>query len=347
MKRYNVWMKTILDEKVEKEVIGKIGEFFEKENKKIRENIAWSVAGILRSQKVNTAEIARGMGSVNHQSFKSNDMRVYRLLQSNKFQVDDRLWRGHFQLLFSFLRENGLQKKDTLTINVDYTSDRDDFLILYASVFFQGQSVPIYFSLRNYPKRKGKLDQERMEQAFFRELRHLLPDYYNYEIVADRGFGNLRIIKLLENMKFSYILRRSDRLLIQHNGREMLLGKLEHRDMDLREVEIKSWKRKVNIVKKIEGKEHWNLLVSLGVENPVGKYENRFSIEKMFKNKKSGGLDIENIQIWKYDRFKRIIFICCVAYSLYIFAGLWINNKVHAIKKNCFLRLRNRLAFSG
>ena len=123
------------------------------------------------------------MTEVNGQSFKTNDMRVYRLLQSDNFQVSDRLWRGHSALLFDLLKESGLKKGMLVQINVDFTSDRNDFLILCAAIQWEGQSLPIYFSLRNYPKRKGMMDQKKMELAFFKALRHLLPKTYRYCMV--------------------------------------------------------------------------------------------------------------------------------------------------------------------
>jgi len=66
-------------------IIESIEGFFGKQHKKIRKNIALCAYGLLRSEKANTAEIARGMGEVNGQNFKSNEMRVYRLLQSKNF----------------------------------------------------------------------------------------------------------------------------------------------------------------------------------------------------------------------------------------------------------------------
>jgi len=64
----------------------------------------------------------------------------------------------------------------------------------------------------------------------------------------------------------------------------------------------------------------------------------------MFKNKKSGGFDLEKLQIKKYDRFKRLLFISWIAYSIMIFAGIKINNQSHPIKKKLFPK--SKKAFS-
>jgi hypothetical protein len=115
----------------------------------------------------------------------------------SNFQINDELFRKYINLLFEALKERNLLKfGDNLQINVDYTTDTDDFLILMASVNFSGRAVPLYFSMRAYPKRKGQHDQQKLESSFIRALRHLLPKKYFYTIVSDRGFGNDRFAQL-------------------------------------------------------------------------------------------------------------------------------------------------------
>ena len=327
-----------------------ISGYFVKEHKKIRENIALCVYGMLRCECVNTAEIARSMTEVNGQSFKTNDMRVYRLLQSDNFQVSDRLWRGHSALLFDLLKESGLKKGMLVQINVDFTSDRNDFLILCAAIQWEGQSLPIYFSLRNYPKRKGMMDQKKMELAFFKALRHLLPKTYRYCIVADRGFGHARLVNILENLGFSYVLRLSDNFYLRDDAQEQpnkqMSNSLAHCNMDRKNIFVFAWKRKIRLIKKVKDEAHWLLVASDDISQPADLYQERFAIEKLFKNIKSGGFDLEKLLVNKYDRFKRMIFMACVAYSVMAMAGLFLSQKSHPIKENYSLHLSVLSAFS-
>ena len=263
------------------EFLETISGFFKKEHKKVRENIALSVYSILRGETINTAEIARYMGEVNNLDFKSNDMRIYRLLKSKNFQVNDRLWRGHISLLFRLMKEAGLKKGHEVVINVDFTSDRDDYLILCASIVCQGESIPVYFSMRNYPKKQGGFDQKKMEEAFFKALKHLLPDSYIYTIVADRGFGNSRVIEILENNDFNYILRLQTNILIQYQSKTIKAKHLPHRNMNMSNVHINAWNREVRLVKHVKNDASWLLAVSPKLMRSVKKYEKRFSIEKM------------------------------------------------------------------
>ncbi len=62
-----------------------------------------------------------------------------------------------------------------------------------ASVNFSGRAIPLYFSVRLYPKSKEQYNQKKLESSFLRELRHLLSKKYSYTIATDRGFGNDRV----------------------------------------------------------------------------------------------------------------------------------------------------------
>ena len=329
-------------------ILSSISNCFSNQYKITRENIAILSYSILRSQKVNTAEIARSMNEVTDQSFHANEEKIRRFLSSKNFQIDDKMWRGYINLLFGLLKENGVKKGSRIQVNVDFTSDRDDFLILCGSVCFKGQSIPIYFSMRNYPKRSGMHDQKKMEEAFFKALKHILPKEYEYIIVADRGFGHERIINILENLGFKYVLRLSENLNVKENLETFNLKDLPKKTKKMYNIEVVSWGLKLNIMKCVKGNDYWFLVSNLDGDLKKTRhiYEKRFSIEKMFKNTKSGGFDIEKLLIKKYDRFKKILFLSCIAYAIMIFAGLYINDKKHSLKKDFSLHLNLLLAFS-
>ncbi|GHU20569.1 hypothetical protein FACS189472_12120 [Alphaproteobacteria bacterium] len=116
-----------------------------------------------------------------------------------------------------------LKVGDNILIKIDFTTDTDEFLMLMASVDFGGRSVPLYFSMRSYPKRKGQNDQKKMEKAFLKQLRHLLSKKYTYIIVADRGFGNDRFATLCLENDFDYVLRKCDNLNIEVDGNKLNL----------------------------------------------------------------------------------------------------------------------------
>ena len=146
-------------------------------------NFAYLVEGLIRSGRASVWHIAQAMANINKQSFKTNEKRGNRFVQDVNFQVDDSLFRKYVNVLFDALRERTkLNINDNIQINVDYTSIEDHFLILMASIKFGARAVPLYFSMRLYPKRKGQMDQKKMESSFIKALRHLLPKKYKYTI---------------------------------------------------------------------------------------------------------------------------------------------------------------------
>lgn len=94
-------------------------------------NLSYFVEGIMRSGRASAWHAAQAMSPLNGGSFKTNEKRGNRLLQDENFQIDDATFRKYIKLLFDAMRErNLLNIGDNIQINVDYTSDTDEFLIL-------------------------------------------------------------------------------------------------------------------------------------------------------------------------------------------------------------------------
>jgi hypothetical protein len=269
-------------------------------------------------------------------------MYVFRFLSSADFQLDDHFWRCHINLLFDCLKKHGLQKGAMIQLNIDYTSIRDDFLVLVASVLIGGEkAVMTYFSMRKYPKRKGQLSLKKMEEAFLRALKHILPKGYEYLIVADRGFGNERIVSICEQLGFKFVLRLSDNLNITLGEQKAKLCDFEGQNCKL-EAYVDRWKRPITICVNTEKDQNeqastWFLVTNLdasGVDVSAAEivdiYAKRFKIEKLFQDLKSSGFDVEKSKIKKYDRAKRLLYCIALAHALTTFTGFFYSNKKKA-----------------
>jgi Transposase DDE domain len=68
-------------------------------------------------------------------------------------------------------------------------------------------------------------------------------------------------------------------------------------------------------------------------EEGIKQYSKRFGIEKLFQDLKSSGFDLEQTKIRKYMRFKRLFFLCCLAYSRLLLLGELIETRYPALKK--------------
>lgn len=293
------------------------------------------IHGMLKSGSSNTAVLAKEISHLTKESFKANDMRIYRFFKSREFQVDDRLWRCHIKLLFRLMKERNLLKSnEKVILKIDFTTLHDDFLILTAGIDFNGRSIPLFFTMRNYPKRAGSMDQKKMELAFIKELKHLLPKKYEYIIVADRGFGNKRFAALCVKNGFDFVLRVNENLGIKVNEKNENLSLYIGKPFDIKAF-VTSWQENHRFVGCVSKDKHWTLMTSLesGSETIKWIYKERFGIEKCFQDQKSSGFDIEKTKIRKYDRFKRVLFCVCLAQVLTVFLGEFINTEKHKFKK--------------
>ena len=304
---------------------------------------------MMHSCSVSTGAIATSMSAISGKSFSCCDKHIRYFLSNVKFQVDDQLWRCYLKYIFSFLKEGGyIDKSRKIYIQVDYTSVSNHFLILYASIAFRNKAVPIYFSMRRYPKSKNIFNQIKTEQAFVKGLKHCLSSKYQYVIAADRGFGNSRFITLCEQNNFEYIVRIKSDLNINHRSKTNLKSLTNNKS--LKDIYVNAWAKKTNIFIRKKNESIWYICSNISIldrKRIIKEYERRFKIEKCFFDQKSNGFDIEKSKIRKYENLKRLIFTMLVSQSMLMFTGDILKHNNHNIKKDFPQSVSLILAFSS
>ena len=110
---------------------------------------------------------------------------------------------------------------------------------------------------------------------------------------------------------------------------------------------VRSWKEEHRFVGITKGNASWVLMTSLNRSSKeIGcLYEKRFGIEKCFQDQKSSGFDIEKSKIRKYDRFKRLLYLVCLAQIFTVTLGDLLNEKYYPIKKKYLIHTALILAF--
>jgi len=334
-------------------VMGIISTRFLNQRKTVRNKIGLVVLAMMKCESCSIPDIANEIGTIEkNNTFHANEMKVVRFLQTKTFQVDDKLWRSHIGIVFRLLKEaEAIQEGSYIPINVDYTSSTDGFLILSASIPYGTRYIPLYFSMRKYPSKKGSLDGKLLEAAFVKALKHILPDEYTYVIVADRGFGTIRFINLCEGVGFKYIIRVTDNITYY----ETLQGEKNHisdlkDNKDFSNLYITLNKKRVRLVNTSQGGNVWHIVTNIqerSFEEIVNQYGDRFKIEKMFQDEKSSGFNIENSRIKKYDRFKRLYYLTTLTQTFMIFVGEYINENVETVKKKFLLHTEIISVFSN
>ena len=197
------------------------------------------------------------------------------------------------------------------------------------------RGLPLFFSMRAYPKKAGILDQKKMELAFIKGLKHLLPKNYKYVIVADRGFCTQRFLRLCIENHFDFIIRTITNLNINFQGKKTNLKQDKKDKLDIHQVYIPSWQMNLRLITNQENDKIWKLFTSLKMEHKliVSQYRHRFNIEKMFQDQKSSLFDIESTQIKKYSKFKKLYYIVTLAQSIMMLMGYFMEKKMPQIKK--------------
>jgi len=321
-------------------MLEKLTPYFQKHKSSFIKNMFEILDAMTFCCSSNTTKIANSMTAKNSKDFKTNDMALYRLLSSSSFQLDDKFWRQYNNIIFDMLESNkNIKKGDKLFVQVDFTSSKDDFLILCASIVLNNKinnknsrAIPLYFSMRNYPKKKGQYDHKKMELAFLKALKHILSKHYSFVIVADRGFANNRFLENCEECNFDYLIRTNTYFNIATEDNKTKSMEKALKENGKYNVNIKKWNKNYFIHKQ----DNWFLLSNIeDLEQceAIKRYANRFKIEKVFQDLKSSGFDIEETKIKKYERFKRMFFLSMFAYSILLLLGNVIDN-LRYIKKN-------------
>lgn len=306
------------------------------------------VNGAISACSFSTHEIARHVSKITNHDFNTSEKGLSYLLNNDNFQVDDNYWRYHINMTFDLMREQGLIRKgDRIYLQVDFTSNRNHFLILAASIILNNRSIPIYFTMRNYPKASDQYDHKKMEKAFIKGLRHVLSKKYTYVIVGDRGFGNQRFISVLEENGFDYLIRLTPNMLVKTDVGNRLMEDVCRLDKSYK-LQIVNWQKDANLYRCSNHKGSWYLISSindLSHQDAEDIYKNRFKIEKCFQDLKSSGFNIEKSKIRKYANYKRLLTIVMVAHVLLVLLGHVITVKLPAFLKNSALMAGAILAY--
>ena len=200
-----------------------------------------------------------------------------------------------------------------------------NFLILSASIKFIGPSLPLYFSMRRYPVKKGMIDQKKMENAFLLELSRLLPhEKYKYTIVADCGFATIHFMEQCQKQGFNFVIRTPEKWNIEIDDCKGSMKELEKENKDWK-VKLKSGKLETRLVTSFnEDGQGWYIFTDLeeaSFNRLIEEYKGRFQCEKMFQDEKSSVFEIEKSKIEKYSRFKRLLFCMYITQGLMMFVG--------------------------
>ena len=182
---------------------------------------------------------------------------------------------------------------------------------------------------------KDELKNQRndFEDLCLSRLKALLPDGVAVTILADRGFGDVKLFEFLESLRFRYVIRfRGDIHVSAADGETRLaadwVGKGGRARM-VRDAEVTATRQKVGAVvcvKAMGMKEAWHLAASdgaLSAPQIITLYSKRWTIEPSFRDSKDlrFGMGMSVLRIDDPQRRDRLLLLNAFAVLLLTILG--------------------------
>jgi hypothetical protein len=227
---------------------------------------------------------------------------------------------------FPLIREilaRQLKAGSQLIIAIDRTQWKDNN-VLMVSAIYQKRAFPIFWTLLD---KRGACNLAEQKQVLRPVI--LLLNKYKLVVVGDREFHSIELAQWLHRQHLSFVLRQKCNTTFREKRQRFqplsnipiqpgvrlfyphisLTQKKGFNRFNL----AAYWKRKY---KGKQEKEPWYLLTNLpDFKNAVHIYKQRYGIEAMFKDCKTGGYNLENSQA-SPDRLIKLILLIALAMTL-------------------------------
>jgi hypothetical protein len=264
--------------------------------------------------------LAQARGLVDKHAIKQVD----RLLSNPGVRVWD---------LFAPWIRHAVGEREKIVVAMDWTDfDADDQTTLALHlVTGHGRATPLLWL--TVGKDELKDTRNDFEDLCLSRLKACLPDGVAVTILADRGFGDVKLFAFLESLGFDYAIRfRGNIQVAAENGETRLaagwVGK-GGRARRLRDVEITAARCKVPAVVCVHAKdmkEPWCIATSLGEATSreiVNQYAKRWTIEPGFRDAKDPrfGMGMSAVRISDPQRRDRLLLLSALAVVLLTLLG--------------------------
>ena len=247
-------------------------------------SFATGVVGVLHAAALGVHAIGRGLADAMGLDPKHAIKQIDRLLSNTGVTVW--LW---FEQWVSFV----VAARTEIVVALDWTEfDKDDQATIAAYlVTSHGRATPLVW--RTVSKSKLKNQRNEHEYQVIRRLHEILPAGVDITLLADRGFGDQKLLAYLGVLGWSYVIRFRQLIHVTAAGRTMPASKWipigGHAKM-LRDVLFTDKKTAIPavVLKHQKGmKEAWCLATNrtdLGAAGVVRLYAKRFTIEETFRD---------------------------------------------------------------
>ncbi|MBU3891087.1 transposase, partial [Methylosinus sp. KRF6] len=161
-------------------------------------SLSLAVLGVMTSASLAVAVIGQALAQARGKSAKHAIKQVDRLLSNQGIEV--------WELLPLWIAETIGASRD-LVVAMDWTEfDADDQSTLALNLVTRhGRAQPLLWFSVFKAELSGKRNE--IEDACLVRLKEALPEGTKVTILADRGFGDVKLFRFLEEMGFGYVIR--------------------------------------------------------------------------------------------------------------------------------------------
>jgi hypothetical protein len=268
--------------------------------------------------------------------FESRRKKIQRFLALPKLTIK-KIWLPIIEVWL----ETYFEEKETIYLVIDRTK-WSCINLLMISIVWEKRAIPIYFELL---KQKGNSNLKQQTEA----LTEILGIVKKYKIcvLGDREFCSVKLANWLKQQGFSFGLRLRKNEFVKKESEIWLelkdLGLAPGLSLFLPGVKVTKlkgfghvcrqagyfnlackWKRKL---KGIAPKEGWFILTDLPeLGAAITAYKQRFDIEEMFRDFKTGGYNLEDTKVTG-ERLISLILLIAIAYTSATIQGQQIKRK--------------------
>jgi hypothetical protein len=283
-----------------------------------------AVLGAVCAGQAGVANIGRAMAAARETNPKHGIKQFDALLSNDKID-DEKLQRSHVRFLL------GARKQVVTTLDWTEYDDDGHHRIALSLVTRHGRSTPLVSKTVTDGELTGHRNDH--EDDLLVLFRRLLPETIKaVTVLADRGFGDVKLYRLLGQLGFHYVIRFRGCIAVQDATGRVARGTdwvpsngqarcLKNAKLTGARYQVPS----VVAVKKRRMKDEWLLASSLPFNGDqlVALYGRRFTIEENFRDEKDPrfGLGTLNIRFKNPQRRDRFMLVLAMAMTLLTLLG--------------------------
>jgi Transposase DDE domain len=288
------------------------------------QSVTNAVVGVVNAVSLSIHAIGAGLAQASGRNAKHAIKQVDRLLSNPGVNV----WE-----LFAHWVPYVLAATPAIVVALDWTDfDADGHSTIAVSlVTAHGRATPLVWMTVTKARLKGR--RNRYEDTVLIRLHEVLPPGVTVTVLADRGFGDQGLYRLLTDLGFAFIIRFRGGVTVESRDGEVrpasawvpTNGQPRH----LKDARVTTDRARVDAVVCVKARgmqEAWCLAVggrTLTAAAVVQHYARRFTIEESFRDTKDPryGLGLSATHVRDTRRRDRLLLICAMATTLLTLLG--------------------------